>query len=75
MELSGLNLQDKHSPLTPSPSAGRPQMLINRAGVYGLPTALPIHFIQDKSPQGLTFRSLPLMSELGKLLQGLEIHF
>lgn len=66
MELTGLNLQDKHSPRTPSPSAGRPQMLINKAGVYGLPTGLPIHFIQDKL-QGLTFPSLPLMYGLSKL--------
>lgn len=49
MELSGLNLQDKHSRLTPSPSAGRPQMLINTLGVYDLPTDFSIHFTLDKS--------------------------
>jgi hypothetical protein len=43
MELSGLDLQDKHSLLTPSPSAGRPQMLINTVGVYALPTDVSIH--------------------------------
>lgn len=67
VELSGLNLQDKHGPLTPSPSAGRPQMLINRAGVYGLPSELPIHSIRGKS-QGLVSPSLPLTYELSKLL-------
>lgn len=58
MELSGLNLQDKHSPLTPLPSVGRPQMLINKTGVYGLPTELTIHFTLDKS-QELVSPSLP----------------
>lgn len=67
MELSGLNLQDKHSSLTPSPSAGRPQMLINKTGVYGLPTELPVRFIQDKL-RGLTFSTLRLTYELSKLL-------
>lgn len=75
MELSGLSLQDKHNPLAPLPSAGRPQMLINKTGVYGLPTKLPppIHFTLDKS-QGLIFPSLALTYKLSKLLYGLEIN-
>ena len=49
MEHSGLNLQDKQGRLTPPPSAGRPQMLINTVGVYGPPIGFSIHFTPDKS--------------------------
>lgn len=73
MELSGLDLQDKHCLLTPSPSAGRPQMLRSKPGVYGLPTELPFHVMLDKS-QGLVFPSLPSTYKLSKLLQGVGIN-
>lgn len=73
MELSGLDLQDKHGLLTPLPSAGRPQMLRSKPGVYGLPTELPFHVMLDKS-QGLVFPSLPSTYKLSKLLQGVGIN-
>ena len=49
VERSGLHLQAKQGRPTPPPSAGRPQMLINTAGVYGPPIGFSIHFTPDKS--------------------------
>lgn len=63
MALSELNLQDKHGLLTPSLSAGRPQMLINTVGVYGLLIHFSIHFTPDKSGDGFFSLSLNVRTQ------------
>lgn len=71
------NLQGKHGPLTPSLSAGGPQMFVNTVGVYGLSIHISNHFMPNKSGDG-GFSSppppLPLTYKLSKLLSGLAIN-
>lgn len=75
-----VNLQDKQGRLTPPPSAGRPQMLINKVGVYGLPIDCSIHLTPDKSGDRFvffclfSFPPLALTYKLSKLLSGLAIN-
>lgn len=72
MALSELNLQDKHRLLTPSLSAGRPQMLINTVGFMGCPSISPS--ILHPTSQEMVFFPFPLTYELSKLLSGLAIN-